>query len=374
MSSTPLDRGSFAIASALTVAAVALALSACSGAPQATPALDGANVLAAARSVKAIPKATSLPSQLLFVPDGAGSVAIYPLGDPGSGPVGLITGLPGLQYQTAVDTKGNLYVTNASGGFFNAANFFVAKYAPPYTSAPVKLSTVWKGATFWATGVVVDAKGTTYVSPCGEYCGTDASLRGVLVYPPGSTKPKQLITDPRLETGNGLALDTKGNLYGVSYNTSTNRGDVYEIPAGTTTIEMLNLHGVLGGGDVAPSIAVDPKGNLYVGDPTQFPTVILEYRPGAHEPFRQIDDGVWLSTFEFPRGLIYGADGNLYASIGCGAGAQQTQQCPQIDAFKPNAGKPFETVGVEQHSNYAPSVATYPNAILQASAVKGKQP
>lgn len=319
-------------------------------------------------SARTFTPGSALPSQLLFIPNGQGSVYIYPLVHPNkTGPVALVTGLLGFQTQTAVDAKGNFYIAAQGSGFFNPKEFYVAKIAPPYTSAPTFLQTSWKGQIFAAIGLTVDKKGTIYVSACGDYCGVDTAVRGVLVYPPGAQTPTQYITLPRFDTMGALTSDANGNVYGLTWNKNTLVADAFEIAAGTTTAKLLNLHGFAGNGDSAGGIATDLHGDIYVTNPGLDSSYVLEYKPGQHEPFRQIDLGAWISMVAYPLFLTVGPNGALYVPIGCGAGTQATGKCPQVYAFRSGADRAFETVGSQSSAGSTISVSTFPNAMLQGS-------
>lgn len=351
---------------ALSFAAV-IGLTACGGS---VPAGSPLPVTAAHGSVpraQEVKRERALPAQLIFVPDSNGSVYLYSLKAAGRGPVALISGLDGLQVQSTVDGKGNFYIGDQALALDKPDVNNVVKFAPPYTGNPVILQTVWNGSYFPPMGLTTDAKGNLYVSACGEYCQLDPNLQGILVYTPGATSPKRFIPVKRYGTLGALTNDGKDNLYGLTWNTRLHTADVFKVAAGATKPKYLHLAGFNAGGDTAGGVAVDAAGNLYVGNTDPASSYILEYRPGAHEPFRQIDMGSWLTMAAYPMFFGFGPDGNLYVPMGCGAGTQSTGTCPQVYGFKQKANHAFESFGSEAGAKTTMSVSFFPNPLLRGA-------
>ena len=216
----------------------------------------------------------SLPSQLLFVPTEQGSINVYPLQDPNSsGPITQITGLTGGQQHMVVDANNDLFVVNNGA---SAGDDFVSEYAPPYTSPPAILNTVWMGEIFFPIGVAVDADGTVYVSDCGGYC---LETPAVFVYPPGATSPSKALTSSKFSSLAGLAIDPHGDLYVVNWNATTFAVDVFKMRAGSTTFRPMRLLG-LDTGNGGNGLSFDASGNLYVAATSSGANYILEYKPG----------------------------------------------------------------------------------------------
>lgn len=292
----------------------------------------------------------TLPSQLLFVTQEDGTVGIYSLKDPKSGPIAKITGLEANQDQMTVDASGNLFVVN-NGAYGNY--FYVSEFAPPYTGAPTILNTYWKGQIFFPVGITADAKGTVYVSSCGTRCYETAA---VYVYPAGATSPTKEITTHGFSNLAGLAGDAKGDLYAVNYNAETGAADVYEVRAGSSKPKPLHLHALIsaGGGN---GVALDANGDLYVGS-TGLGDYISEFRPGARYAFKVIDNLPFGAT---PGMIDVGPDGNLYVPLACeGSG------CAPIYGYKPGARKPFEEFDVTGYA-YVQAVTTAPNLQLEGN-------
>ena len=200
---------------------------------------------------------TTLPSQLLFVPNEDGTISIYPLDDP-STPVAQITGLQASQQGMVVDASGNLFVVNNGA---SAGDDYVLKYAPPHRSADDPQHGLAK----------------QYLLS-GRHCrrrtgnGLRFQLRCVLlrnlsvfVYPSRSTSPAKAITSSSFNSLAGLFSDAPGNLYIVNWNDQTYGVDVFRLKAGSTNPKALKLHGLVTGNG-GNGVALDVKGDLYVAN------------------------------------------------------------------------------------------------------------
>ncbi|MEO6990350.1 MAG: hypothetical protein ABI346_00850 [Candidatus Baltobacteraceae bacterium] len=292
----------------------------------------------------------ALPPELLFIPTETGTIDIYRLKEP-SKPIAQITGLKNFQDQMVVDAGGNLFVTN-NGAF--GVDDYVSEYAPPYNSAPVILSTAWKGKTFFPIGIAVDAGGTLYVSNCGTYCGEKPRI---FEYPPGATSPSQAVTSAQFDSLAGLAADAGGNIYIANWNVTTFAADVFKLTPGSTNPKPLGLRGLLG--TYGTGVSLDASGDMYV---SSFVTssYILEFKPGKRESFRVIDLASWFQ--QGPLIIDVGPDDNLYAPVVCTA-----PPCRDVYVFGPSGNKPLERVGVQGSIGEIASVATYPNLALRGS-------
>lgn len=251
-----------------------------------------------------------------------------------------------------VDAQGDLFAVN-NGSYGN--DDYVSEYAPPYDSAPTILNTSWMSETFFPIGVAVDASGTVYVTDCGAYCHETPAI---FVYPPGATSPASAITSARFNSLAGVTADAKGDVYVVNWNDSTYATDVFKVDAGTTKPKPLYLHGLVTGSG-GNGVTLDSNGNLYASADSSGSSFILEYKPGKHNASRMIDSFPFL---DFPLQLEVGPDKNLYVPVNCAAAP-----CTQVYAYKPKAGKPFESIGSSTGLIDTFGVATAPNLLLQGS-------
>jgi hypothetical protein len=292
-----------------------------------------------------------LPSQLLFLTTGLGSIDIYSLSKPDQ-PLQTIGGLHEAQQQMDVDATGNLYVVN--NGSIQADNY-VGVYAPPYDGTPTILTTAWQGVTFYPIGVTVDVSGTVYVTNCGNYCGETPA---VYVYPKGADVPAKQITAAGFDSLTGLAVDRANNIYVINWITATYAVDVFKSTAGALRFKPMHLRGLITG-DGGNGLSLDASGNLYVASISSGTNFIAEYKPGERNMARIIDSMPFTQEAEM---IDVGPDGNLYAPIYC-----SFSPCPLAYGFKPNAKKAFESIGSGQSGVSVFGAATAPNLQLEES-------
>lgn len=202
----------------------------------------------------------------VYVADAyADTVWIFPAKGFDKSPVGSITsGLSGPQGM-AVDSTGNLYVSNSSAAT-------VTVY-PPGSSQP---SLTLSQDLVTPAAVAVDSKGNVWVSnEDGGYTGS------VVEFPPGSTQPSEVITGV---TPYGVAVDSKGNLYVAGDSSGAASISVY--PPGKTKpskqfgqTELHNPYGVI----------VGPNGDIEVCD--WYLDTIFIYQHGSDKLLRQVYAG-----------------------------------------------------------------------------------
>jgi hypothetical protein len=214
----------------------------------------------------------------------------------------------------AVDSSGSAYVIGATQstdfpianpiqGLEGAQNAFVARLNP--AGSALVFSTYLGGSGIdWGTGIAVDSSGNAYVTGATSsrnfptanpfqrnLAGGDDAFVTVLG-PTGS----ELVYSTFLggssdDFGNGIAVDTPGNVYVTGETSSTNfpiSNPLQSSLRGTPNAFVARLNWVWGGsplvystylggssGDVGSGIAVDPSGNAYVTGTTSsadFPT------------------------------------------------------------------------------------------------------
>ncbi len=141
----------------------------------------------------------------------------------------------------AVDTAGNVYVTD-DAGLTSGINRVLKLPAGSSTQVQLPFTGLKDPG-----GVAVDTAGNVYVID---------GINRVLKLPAGSSTQVQL-PFTGLKGAGGVAVDTAGNVYVVD---GTNR--VLKLPAGSSTQVQLPFTGLTSPG----GIAVDTAGNVYVSD------------------------------------------------------------------------------------------------------------
>jgi hypothetical protein len=149
--------------------------------------------------------------------------------------------------QLAVDSQGTLYLPSARG--------YVAEYANGSTKLMTKLH---KGLTA-PVGAAIDSRGALFVS----------DRASIVKFPKGTSAPSLTISSPLFQQLEGETFDKAGNLY-----VADGKADqVFEIPAGSTVAQSLNLQGLDGfqctdGPYDGPlGVGFDKDGRLYVSCP-----------------------------------------------------------------------------------------------------------
>ncbi|HVN63499.1 MAG TPA: SBBP repeat-containing protein, partial [Candidatus Binataceae bacterium] len=161
-------------------------------------------------------------------------------------------------YGVALDSNGNIYVTNCGSNCGGSGAGSVTVY-PPGSKGDAAPSTTIGGINTGMVdpaGIAVDSSGNIYVPNSGN--------QSVTIYAPGSNgnvPPAATIigSSTLLSVPEGIALDSNGNIYVANFGNS----DVTEYSAGssgnavpitTANISLSDIHGV----------ALDSSGNIYV--------------------------------------------------------------------------------------------------------------
>jgi sugar lactone lactonase YvrE len=180
---------------------------------------------------------------VVYVADqGGGAIEIYKQKGTNQQPIGKITqGLVGVD-GLFVDRKRQLYATNFGNG---TVTVYKAGSTSPFETLTGAGSPL---------DVVAALDGTVYVS------NYNSNTNGtVLEYPKGQTTPsKTIVTFGANSFPEGLAIDSKGNLY-VAFN--ANDGEVMEFPPNSSSGTNLGIHVRYVGG-----LTIDNNDNLLLVD------------------------------------------------------------------------------------------------------------
>ncbi len=196
----------------------------------------------------------------------------------------------------------------------NNGNGTVTEYPVGTTSPSVTLS----GASLVdPNGIAVDDGGTVYVTS-----GASAGSCYVLVYPEGASTPSEQINGFDLPVG--LAIDKKGNLY---------VGDalenvVWKVHKGSKTPTKLNLSGL----DDPVGVAIDPSNNLWVANNEN--DTVLGFHLGHDSPFITITSGL-----SGPYSIAFAKSGTLFVGNGF-------DYPGDVEGYKSGATMPFESISV----------------------------
>ena len=212
----------------------------------------------------------------LYVVDVDGWVAEYPAGK--TKPSKVITKGINTPAYCAIDSKGNLWVTNIGGP--NVTEYLQGSTKPH--------SVITKGLTY-PDGIAIDHSGNIYVGNGGY----DSSSYNVVVYPPGGKSPSRTITDG-VAFPVGMTVDAHDTLYLA--NDDSNNVEEYRSgqnhPYQTITDDL----------DYPVAVTVDKNGRLYVTNEGNYE--VLEFAPGSITPSdRQISKGLldpWGTAYSPP--------------------------------------------------------------------------
>jgi hypothetical protein len=165
-----------------------------------------------------------------------------------------LTAMSGL----AVDTTGDIYASNTTGG--------VSIFSPTATGsvAPTSTITLTSGAGPQATAV--DPSGNLYVATATPLNST--SIAPIEVFAPGTTTPSRTLsgalTDLAVGSPQGLATDTAGNLYVANVVSGVSSILIFEPTATGNTPPLRDITGSNTGLGCVGGIALDTEGYLYV--------------------------------------------------------------------------------------------------------------
>jgi hypothetical protein len=244
---------------------------------------------------------------LLYVADQANDIiTVYDLSEPGYPVVQQIaSGLSGIGV-IYLDSNATLYVGNG-----NTKSVTVYPFG-----AKQPVLSLTDGVTTPA-GIAVLADGTVYAAGRG-------SPALVEIYPPGQSSPSKSIEDPLISVPSQAIVDSLGNVY-----IADNSTGVYEIPAGTTQVQSLNLSNLTR----ATGIALDENiQRLYVSTVGDNNHYLDEYALGQTQQLVHVPsvnaDNIAFGGHRFP--FLFVPDYFGY----------------DIQLYRPRAQKPFGSLSV----------------------------
>lgn len=256
--------------------------------------------------VPLVPKRVAAPrgwpagkkSKLVFVANiSANEVLMYSQGK-NPQPVGSITDGLSDPAGLAVDIKGTLYVSNLG-------NNTITEYPVGSTSPSVTLSSGLDGN----YGDAVDNKGDVFA--------VNLNTNSLVGYKPGKTQPFETVTG--LDNPTGVATDSKNNVFIACDANNT----VYEVPAGSSTLQNSGLLGLVG----PIGLAFTKGDTLYVSNFGSGNVAV--YDKGSDSPNTTITNGITAPTLN-----AFAANGTFI----------QTNQGGAIPEYKKGKGNPFASI------------------------------
>jgi uncharacterized delta-60 repeat protein len=179
-----------------------------------------------------------------------------------------VLGGSGIEFgnSVAVDSSGNVYVfgdTESTGA--GGIDFLLAKYN---SSGTIQWQRVLGGSgTEQGNGIAVDSSGNVYV--IGNTASTGAGGNDFLLAKynsSGTIQWQRVLGDTGTEVGYSVAFDSSDNIYVAGYTNSTGAGGIDFLLAKYNSSGTIQWQRVLGGSgsDYGRSITIDSSDNIYV--------------------------------------------------------------------------------------------------------------
>jgi uncharacterized repeat protein (TIGR03803 family) len=206
------------------------------------------------------------------VPSGTNSITALASFDGTNGRV------PVAQTGLVVDPGGNLFGITGYGGTTNQGTLFEVHQGSGTITTLVTFNGT-NGAS--PRSLIVDSSGTVF----GTTAGGGAFSDGTIFEVPSGTGTLVTLASFNGSNGSqpagGIALDSNGNLFGITAETPTGYGygALFELPRGSGTINSLaSFDGTVGVGSYASGVVVDSSGNTFVA----LLGGVLEVAAGSH--------------------------------------------------------------------------------------------
>jgi uncharacterized delta-60 repeat protein len=233
-------------------------------------------------------------------------------------------------YGISVDSGGNVYVTGKTptpnGG--GDDHVLISKYN---TSGTIQWQrTLGLGAFEEGYSIAVDSSGDVYVTGYTTSQGAGASDVLIIKYnTSGTIQWQRILGGMTNDFGQGIAVDSSGNVYVGGYTASQGSGAQDILITKYNTSGTIQWQRVLGGsgGDIGYGIAVDSSGNVYVGGRTDsqgsggYDLLITKYNTSGTIQWQRILGG---ASNDICYSVTVDSSGNVYVggrTISQGAGA-----------------------------------------------------
>ena len=347
-------------------------------------AVTAALVSAIGVAIAADSGSTATPREAIYVSNGGGNyVTIYAVGS--SGDVepaytidGAATGL-NEPMAIAVDSSGKIYVLNESGGPRNSGSVVLFAAGSKGNVSPIATISGSDAGLFSPKAIAVDSKGNIYVSNEGGIPPGPNIERpgGVAIYPPGSNgnvKPSAMVrgadvnmqlpcadtccgNDTGIQNPFGIAVDPRATIFVTTTSGCPQRlgESVRVFPAGSNGNVRPGavISGANTGLDSPAGVAVDPRGNIYVANAggygvgrSGFPTGIRIYTIGTNgnvPPIATISGSNTGLSGRNVRGIALDSKENIYITSDGRDGMESS-----ITVFKAGSNgnvKPIAVIG-----------------------------
>jgi hypothetical protein len=226
-------------------------------------------------------------------------------------PEGSITTGIDYPFGVAVDKAKSLYVANLLGGSPDIGSITV--YPHGSTSPSLTITTGCDNP----YGIAVDSAGDIFAANLGN--------NTLVAYKPGATSPYESISFPANSQALGVGVDGNDNIWIGSDSNNT----VYELPAGSTTLQNANLSGLSG----TINVAFGPKDVMYVSNYGGSNVTVYAY--GTTSPMTTITNGI---------GSANNGNGPTLSGFTATGGYFQSNQGLNVVGYKAGQTSPFSTI------------------------------
>ena len=222
-------------------------------------------------------------------------------------------------YGMAVDSSGNVYVTGgiSSQGAGNE-DVLIAKYD---TSGTLLWQRVLGGASSdYGLGIAVDSSGNVYVTGYTQSQGAGSGDVLIAKYnTSGTIQWQRTLGGANIDYGYGIAVDSSGNVYVTGNTASQGAGSLDVLIAKYNTSGTIQWQRVLGGAssDVGNGIAVDSSGNVYIIGSTfsqgagNGDVLIAKYNTSGTIQWQRTLGG---ASSDYGYGIAVDSSGNVYVT------------------------------------------------------------